>query len=108
MQFKKTTPEMTKELAGIMNVSPANLEFIINSFGGLPQDVQQLMNIGEGAAKGEGLRTNPLEESPFGQATKLPILKRFFRESTDFGSALQQQQTETKATLHQGITDKSL
>lgn len=107
-QFKTTTPETTKTLAKLFGVSPANLEFIINSFGGVAQDAQQTANIAAGAFEGEGLRTNPLEDSKFGEATKLPIASKFVRESTGFGSAQDQVNRQLKGNVTQQATDESL
>lgn len=108
MQFKQNTPDFTKKIAKLFGASPAEVEFMINSFGGVAQDAQQVANIADGAARGEGLRTNPLEPSAFGEATKLPVASKFVRESTGFGSAKQQAQQQTKQDLLATVTDKKL
>lgn len=81
LQFKKTTPEITKEIAKILNASPAEVEFVLNSFGGLPQDVQQAADIIYNVARNGKIGGNALTETSLGALTQIPISRRFIRES---------------------------
>jgi hypothetical protein len=108
MQFKKTTPQLTREIANMLHVAPAKLEFMINSTGGTSKDIQQAADMTEGAIKGEGVRTNPITETPFGQASRFPISKSFLRESTGFGSSEQQSNQQLKSGFETVVTDKNL
>jgi len=108
LQFRRTTPESTKQLANILNVAPARLEFVFDSFGGLPQDIQEGLDILQSAAKGEGLGVQTLEDSPFGKATKIPVARTFLRESTEFGSPQQQHQQQIKEGFQTEIVSKKL
>lgn len=108
MQFKKTTPQLTKEIANILGVAPAKLEFMINATGGASKDIQLAADLTEGAVKGEGLRTNPITDTKFGEATRFPVSKSFLRESTGFGSAQQQANQELKDSATRTVTDQNL
>lgn len=89
VQVKKDTPESTRALAGVIGVSPARLEFVLNSFGGLPQDIQDGLDIVYGLVKGDAtqeLRDRSISGTDFGVATQAPIARRFLREASDFYS----------------------
>jgi len=108
MQFKKTTPETTKEIANILNVAPANVEFILNSFGGVPQDAQRAADIVYGVVKDGKIGGNALTETPFGAATQIPISRRFTRESSPSYSPETQFREKQKEELETEITGKKL
>ena len=84
MQFKKTTPEITKEVGKILDYSPAKIDFIISSFGGLPQDLQRSVDIIYNVVRDGKIGGNSISETPLGVATQIPISRRFVREAGEF------------------------
>jgi len=85
MQFAKYTPEITKEVGKILNVSPAEIDFIISSFGGLPQDMQRAVDIVYNVVRDGKLGGNSISETPWGSVTQIPMARRFVRESAERG-----------------------
>ena len=108
LQFRYTTPQTTKDIANFMGVAPAKLEFVINSFGGLAQDIQTSVDIVTNKVKGRELGLNPLEDSAFGQATRLPLLRRIFREVTESFGPEQTMLRERKAEEQTKIVSERL
>jgi len=86
MQFAKYTPEVLKEAGKILNVSPSQIDFIISSFGGLPQDIIRSTDIVYGVVRDGKLGGNSISETPFGSLTQVPLARRFLRESAERGS----------------------
>ncbi len=82
LQYKKTTPEIVKQIGKTLGVSPAKIDFVINSFGGVPQDITQVANLLQGAVQEGKLRVDPLTDTMFGKFSRLPLFRRFFRESS--------------------------
>ena len=107
-QFKSTTPETTKELANLMNVSPAKLEFILDSFGGLTQDMQSAADIVYNVVRGDGIGGNPITDTPIGAATQIPISKRFIREGREFYGPEMEFRQEQKREIETDITGQKL
>lgn len=85
MQFTKYTPEILKEVGKILNVSPAQIDFIISSFGGLPQDMIRAVDIAYNVVRDGKLGGNSISETPWGSLTQIPLTRRFIRESTEQG-----------------------
>lgn len=108
LQFKKTTPAILKDLARITGIPAAKLEFAINSFGGVPQDITQIVNAIQGVSKGEGLRLNPLTDSTFGQFARAPILRRFFRQSDESGNPKDAAELEAAKEEERTLIDSQL
>lgn len=86
MQFTKYTPEITKEVGKILNVSPAQIDFILSSFGGLPQDMQRAVDIVYGVVRDGNIGGNSISETPWGSLTQVPLVRRFIRESGEQSS----------------------
>jgi len=102
MQFAKYTPETLKEVGKILNVSPAQIDFIISSFGGLPQDIIKATDLIYGVVREGKLGGNSITETPFGALTQIPIVRRFLKESAERGSEKEfryQQKEEIKKEL---------
>lgn len=112
LQFKPTTPEVTKELADIMNVAPARLEFILNSFGGLPQDAQDMADILFGLVKREDiiedLKEESLSETDFGLGARFPLSRRFLREASEFYSPESQFRRRQKEKIQEEVVGDKL
>ena len=85
MQFAKYTPEVLKEVGKILNISPAQINFAISSFGGLPQDMIRAVDIAYGVVREGKLGGNSITETPWGALTQVPMARRFIRESTEKG-----------------------
>jgi hypothetical protein len=107
MQFKKTTPELTKWIGKQLNVSPAQIDFVISSFGGLPQDLQKATDIVYNIVRDGKLGGNSISETPWGALTQIPMAKRFIRESGEQGYEKQFRQQE-KADIQIGIDTEKL
>jgi len=103
MQFKKTTPEITKKLAGIIGVSPAKLEFVFSSFGGLPQDLQRAADIALNVVRDGKIGGNAITETPVGALTQMPILRRFFREAQESYSPEREYEQKQKEEIETKI-----
>lgn len=74
-QIKQSTTETAKSLARKFDASPARLEFIFDSFGGLPKDVLRLGDIAQGKQQPS------LSGTDFGKLSRTPLFRTFFRES---------------------------
>jgi len=85
MQFTKYTPEIAKEVGKILNVSPAKIDFILSSFGGLPQDIQKAVDVVYGVVRKGKLGGNSISETPWGAVSQIPMARRFIRESGESG-----------------------
>ena len=78
MQFTKTTPETIKKIAGILNMSPAMLEFYISAWGGVPQDLTKTVDAVFNPSK---FKEAAITDTGIGTASKYPIIKRMLRET---------------------------
>jgi hypothetical protein len=107
MQFAKYTPETTKELGKILNVSPAQIDFIINSFGGLPQDMQKAVDLVYGVVREGKLGGNSISETPWGSLTQIPLARRFIRESAEKGSE-KEFRYQQKEEIEKGLETEKL
>lgn len=85
MQFRKSTPEILKDAGKILNASPAQMDFMLGSFGGLPQDILSAIDIVYGVVRNGKIGGNSLSETPFGSLTEIPVARRFLRESGERG-----------------------
>ena len=78
LQFNPNkTREFSKDLAGYANMSPANLEFILTSFGGLPTDI---LDLTEHVFYGN-LPRKAESDTAFGVGTTIPVIRTFLREA---------------------------
>jgi|TARA_Y100000310_G_scaffold130161_1_gene129337 hypothetical protein len=108
LQFRKTTPETTKKLAKILDLAPAKVAFVLNSFGGLPQDMQRAADIVYGVVREGKLGGNSISDTPFGAVTQVPISRRFLREAQpSFGPEMEFRK-EQKEELKTGIVGEKL
>jgi len=107
MQFTKYTPEITKEIGKILNTSPAQIDFILSSFGGLPQDMQRAVDIAYSVVREGKLGGNSITETPWGSLTQIPLARRFMRESTERGYE-KEYRYEQKEEIEKGITTEKL
>lgn len=108
LQYRDTTPDIIKDIAGQMNVSPAQIDFILRSFGGVPTDVTAMAELGYDAQKGRGLDVESVSGTPFGTAANLPLLRRFFREASGDRSPESEYQREKLKEFETEEKDKSL
>jgi len=77
LEVKKTTTETGKFLAGLVDMSPATLEFIADTMGGLPKDVLRAGDIVTGK------QPPSLTGTTFGSISKIPVLRSVVRESDE-------------------------
>lgn len=109
LQFSRGTSEIAKTLGNQFNYSPAKIEFILDSFGaGLSKDVQDTLDIAYGVVRDGKIGNKSISQTPAGYATQLPVTRRFFRESTEFGSPEFEKRTEQKEDITQPIVDRNL
>jgi len=101
-QYKKTTPNVIKDIGKALNISPAEIEFTINSFGGLSKDAVKVVDTVYGVVRGNEIGGNPITETPFGKMTQLPISRRFLKESTEYQSP----ESVYRRKQLRGITEK--
>ena len=97
LKYKTSTPEYLKDISKIfanpdengkprgVNMSPAYLDFIINSAGGIPQALSNITDLIYSAASGKDLSSKKTDTA-FGTATQMPILRRIFREASPYYS----------------------
>jgi hypothetical protein len=107
MQFTKYTPEITKEIGKILNVSPSQIDFILSSFGGLPQDMQRAVDVVYNVVREGKVGGNSISETPWGFLTQIPIAKRFIRESGEQGYE-KDYRYQQKQKIEQGIETRKL
>ena len=107
LQFSRTTPQITKDLGKIAGISPSQIDFAINSFGGLAQDLQDGLDMVYGVVRGDKLGKNSLTDTPVGFLTQTPIARRFIRESGDQGAEAKSQ-GELKKGIQTDIKGKQL
>lgn len=97
LKYKTSTPEYLKDISKIfanpdengksrgVNMSPAYLDFIINSAGGIPQVLSNITDLIYSAASGKDLSSKKTDTA-FGTATQMPISRRIFREASPYYS----------------------
>jgi len=112
MQFSRSTPESTKSLANIMGVAPSKLEFVLDSFGGLPQDTQRAVDITMGLFSKDDvidkLKDASVSGTEFGASTQLPVLRSIIRESNEFYSPEMDYLRKQKENIVKESTGKKL
>lgn len=108
LQFKRTTPGTTKELTKLINskfpkaiIAPAEVEFVINSFGGVAKDTQEAVNLLYGLATEKKVKVQPVSETLFGKAAKIPGARRFVREAIPFFAPMMEQRKGQKQELEE-------
>jgi len=99
MQYASYTPEVTKELSKALKDipylnSPAQLSFILGSFGGVPQDAQNAIDIAYNVVRDGNIGGNSISDTPWGSLTQIPLSRRFFRESAEKSSKKEYQQKQ--------------
>lgn len=97
LKYKTSTPEYLKDISKIfanpdengkprgVNMSPAYLDFIINSAGGIPQALSNITDLIYSAASGKDLSSKKTDTA-FRTATQMPISRRIFREASPYYS----------------------
>lgn len=120
MQFKETTPELLKMFGDMFTykdkdgnkvggISPAKLNFWIESMGGLPKDVKDsLETIYQTATGGKGAQEKSLSQTPFGALTKTPLARSFAREAAPYYSPEAEAQRKLKGKVTEVSTNESL
>jgi len=120
MQFKETTPEILKILGEkftykdkdgnkVGGISPAKLNFYIESLGGLPKDVKDsLETIYQTVTGGKGAKEKSLSQTTFGGLTKTPLTRSFAREAAPYYSPEAEVQRKLKTDITEISTNVSL
>ena len=117
LQSKQTTPDILKEVGNIFTkknengvvtggISPAKLEFVINSSGTVPKDLLKFLNVGENLAKGKPYAKNALTESMSSKIANTPVISSFFREAGEFGSPEQQYNQQVKQKITEEVANR--
>lgn len=106
LKYRETTPEILKDVGKIANISPSNMEFFIESWGGLSQDMLSVVDTIYGVVRGNEIGGNPLTETLFGKATQLPVLRRVMRETGEFGSPEMEYRTKQKEEIEKDVETK--
>lgn len=119
MQYGKTTPENLKELGALFatkdekgnligGISPAKIDFVLNSFGSVPGQIVREANKAEMAIKGE-TKDKSLTGTWFGEnLAQDPMLKSFFGESGEMGSPSMQGKYNQKVSQEEIIANRKL
>ena len=107
LQYGATTPENLKEIGKAINVSPSQIDFVLNSFGGVPGQVVKGANIIEQKAKGTE-KQKSLSGTTFGELTKYPFLSTFIREAGESGSPEMQNKMKEKSEMNTNLIDRKL
>ena len=84
VQAWRTTPEVIKEVGKILNISPAKIEFVLNSFGGLSQDLQRAVDIAYGVVREGKIGGYTMTETLAGNLSEIPVARRFIRETSEY------------------------
>ena len=108
LQYKSTTPELIKDIGMKLDISPAQIEFAINSFGGLSKDVLNVADTLYGVVRDNKIGGNPITDTPFGAFTQLPITRRFLRETTEYRAPEAEHRREQKKEIETEVKTKSV
>jgi len=108
LQFTKYDSELVKKVGAGLNISPAKIDFALNSFGGGVQDIVSVLSMAYSLSQGQGIGTNIPDESAIGQATKLPITRTLIREPLQSQGPQYKQQQVEKQEVNQQTIDRGL
>lgn len=107
LQFSRGTADTLKDLSSILSeqgveISPAQVQFVLESFGGVPKDINNALDIIYGAITDEDKDLKSISGTDFGELSKIPIFRRFLRETTESQSP----ETEFRKEQKEEITEK--
>lgn len=108
MHFKTYTPEYLKDIGKKLNISPAYMDFYINSWGGLTQDMSKALDITYNVVKEGKLGGHPVSETPAGTLSQLPFFRRFIREAREISSPEMEFQYEQQEKFEKEIATRKL
>lgn len=120
LQYKETTPDLLKMFGEMFTykdkdgnkvggISPAKLNFYIESMGGLPKDVKDsLETIYQTVSGGDGAKEKSLSQTTFGALTKTPLARSFAREAAPYYSPEAEAQRELKSNVTEVSTNEAL
>lgn len=106
MQYSSYTPDILKELGKAINVSPSKIEFVLGSFGGVPQDTINAIDITYNVVRNGKLGGNSISNTPWGSLTQVPLVRRFMRESGEKSSLEDYQQKQKQEIVSKVDTEK--
>lgn len=106
-QYKETTPNVIKDVVKIFNekmfgkdttkgISPAEVEYVLQSMGGLPQDILTMTEKIYNKSNDFDAVRNPLSNTLFGEMTTYPVLRGFMREDRGMRTSSIDQEREVK------------
>jgi len=90
------TAEIINEVGKILNMSPAKINFVLSSFGGVAQDTQNALDIVYNVVRDGKIGGNSISETPWGSVTQIPGVRRFVRESAERGYETQDRYEQKK------------
>jgi len=102
LQYKETTPDLIKRIGETLNVAPAQIEFLINSFGSVPR---QIIGYADLATGGERKSTSG---TTFGKLASDPLLNSFLDEGQYVGSKEYKADKETLNEISAKKVDQGL
>ncbi len=111
-QWGKQTSEIAKEVSDIINekgkrqvgyTSPREIEFMMNSMGGLPKDAVNLVDMMYNVKRGDKIGEQALTDTVWGTLSELPVARRFAEESNPYWSPEAQEKRELKEKLETGL-----
>lgn len=108
MQFAKTTPEILKKVGEILKVSPAKIDFVLNSFGGMIKDFVEALDVAFGKLTGKEKKARTISQTLWGEAAQYPLVRRFIREATGYSSPEAEYRRKQKEEIEKKYETKRL
>jgi hypothetical protein len=108
-KYGKNTPEVLKNAskimfdAGILDVSPKTLEFLVKSAGGLPTDILKGISAVSDASSE---KDTSLTGTPVSKATQIPVFRGFIRESNPLYGPQQKADKEAGDKIEKEVLTK--
>lgn len=118
-KFTNSTPEYLKGIAKLLanpdedkmaqglDLSPAYIDFTINSLGGIPQSLNKLAELVYGITTGEK-SSKQKTDTGFGAATQIPVVDRFAKEATPYYSPAIEEEREGLEKITKEVATKKV
>jgi hypothetical protein len=108
-QFKKSTPEVVKQVSNILGLPPAKVAFWLDTIGaGVSKDIQRAADLAYGVVREGKVANNSVSETPFGALTQIPIARRFLGEAQEFFGPETQFRQQQKKDIEKDVTGERL
>ena len=89
-------------------MAPAQMEFVLGSWGGLSQDLQRATDMIYGVVRDKKIGGESISETPFGSVTRIPLLRRFAREATEYGAPKAEAERKEKEEIVRNVTTERI